>query len=142
MIVSILLTVYKVSPAVMTDVGQLLLCASGEVICEPPNNKLDKFTGSLHWKNNKYPLDNEKMLLRGCVLRNTEWCFGMVIFAGMTFFILMHLFSASISNFSIFSSFSQAQKPLIVNVLSVIQQLFPSNRVANQTNAELRKDYI
>ncbi|XP_064192577.1 probable phospholipid-transporting ATPase IM isoform X1 [Anguilla rostrata] len=55
----------------------------GEVICEPPNNKLDRFTGTLFWKDNKYPLDNEKMLLRGCVLRNTDWCFGMVIFAGL-----------------------------------------------------------
>uniref|UniRef100_A0A4W3JYT3 Phospholipid-transporting ATPase n=1 Tax=Callorhinchus milii TaxID=7868 RepID=A0A4W3JYT3_CALMI len=54
----------------------------GEVICEPPNNKLDRFTGTLSWKDNKYSLDNEKVLLRGCVLRNTEWCFGMVIFAG------------------------------------------------------------
>lgn len=54
----------------------------GEVICEPPNNKLDKFTGTLYWRDNKYPLDNDNMLLRGCVLRNTEWCFGMVIFAG------------------------------------------------------------
>uniref|UniRef100_A0A4W5K5F2 Phospholipid-transporting ATPase n=1 Tax=Hucho hucho TaxID=62062 RepID=A0A4W5K5F2_9TELE len=56
---------------------------NGEVICEPPNNKLDKFTGTLYWRDNKYPLDNEKMLLRGCVLRNTDWCFGMVIFAGL-----------------------------------------------------------
>ncbi|RXN27673.1 putative phospholipid-transporting ATPase IM isoform X1 [Labeo rohita] len=56
---------------------------NGEVICEPPNNKLDKFLGTLYWKDNKYPLDNEKMLLRGCVLRNTEWCFGLVIFAGL-----------------------------------------------------------
>uniref|UniRef100_A0A8B9RLR4 Phospholipid-transporting ATPase n=1 Tax=Astyanax mexicanus TaxID=7994 RepID=A0A8B9RLR4_ASTMX len=55
----------------------------GEVICEPPNNKLDKFIGTLYWKDNKYSLDNEKMLLRGCILRNTEWCFGMVIFAGL-----------------------------------------------------------
>ncbi|XP_046889573.1 probable phospholipid-transporting ATPase IM isoform X2 [Hypomesus transpacificus] len=55
----------------------------GEVICEPPNNKLDKFTGTLCWRDNKYPLDNDKMLLRGCVLRNTEWCFGLVIFAGL-----------------------------------------------------------
>ncbi|XP_051896651.1 phospholipid-transporting ATPase ID isoform X2 [Pristis pectinata] len=54
----------------------------GEIICEPPNNKLDRFTGTLFWKDKKYPLDNEKMLLRGCVLRNTEWCFGLVIFAG------------------------------------------------------------
>lgn len=65
-----------------------LLYPSGEVICEPPNNKLDKFTGTLYWKDNKYPLDNDKMLLRGCVLRNTEWCFGMVIFAGKIIFIL------------------------------------------------------
>ncbi|XP_072479715.1 probable phospholipid-transporting ATPase IM isoform X2 [Notamacropus eugenii] len=54
----------------------------GFVACEPPNNKLDKFTGELSWKDNKYPLTNEKIILRGCVLRNTSWCFGMVIFAG------------------------------------------------------------
>ncbi|XP_051548241.1 phospholipid-transporting ATPase ID-like isoform X2 [Myxocyprinus asiaticus] len=56
---------------------------NGEVICEPPNNKLDKFMGTLYWRDNKYSLDNEKMLLRGCILRNTEWCFGLVIFAGL-----------------------------------------------------------
>ncbi|XP_020834479.1 putative phospholipid-transporting ATPase IM isoform X1 [Phascolarctos cinereus] len=54
----------------------------GVVTCEPPNNKLDKFTGDLAWKDNKYPLNNEKIILRGCVLRNSSWCFGMVIFAG------------------------------------------------------------
>ncbi|XP_074532860.1 phospholipid-transporting ATPase ID isoform X2 [Halichoeres trimaculatus] len=66
----------------MRDISELM-DFDGEVICEPPNNKLDKFTGTLLWKNNKYPLDSEKMLLRGCVLRNTEWCFGLVIFAGL-----------------------------------------------------------
>ncbi|XP_029289331.1 probable phospholipid-transporting ATPase IM isoform X2 [Cottoperca gobio] len=60
-----------------------LMDFDGEVICEPPNNKLDTFIGTLYWRDNKHPLDNEKMLLRGCVLRNTEWCFGMVIFAGL-----------------------------------------------------------
>ncbi|XP_041083017.1 probable phospholipid-transporting ATPase IM isoform X2 [Polyodon spathula] len=54
----------------------------GEVVCEPPNNRLDRFTGTLLWKDEKHSLANDKMLLRGCVLRNTEWCFGMVIFAG------------------------------------------------------------
>ncbi|XP_026095031.1 probable phospholipid-transporting ATPase IM isoform X2 [Carassius auratus] len=71
---------------VTSDLGddvEKLADFNGEVICEPPNNKLDKFTGTLYWKDNKYPLDNEKMLLRGCVLRNTEWCFGLVIFAGL-----------------------------------------------------------
>ncbi|RVE71677.1 hypothetical protein OJAV_G00054380 [Oryzias javanicus] len=71
--------------SVTSDLGDVskLLDFDGEVICEPPNNKLDKFTGTLNWRGNKYSLDNEKMLLRGCILRNTEWCFGMVIFAGL-----------------------------------------------------------
>lgn len=30
----------------------------------------------------RYPLDNDKVVLRGCVLRNTQWCYGVVIFAG------------------------------------------------------------
>ncbi|NXR43978.1 AT8B2 ATPase, partial [Hippolais icterina] len=67
--------------AELGDTSQLA-CFDGEVICEPPNNKLDKFGGTLYWKENKYPLNNQNMLLRGCVLRNTEWCFGLVIFAG------------------------------------------------------------
>ncbi|KAG7523476.1 putative phospholipid-transporting ATPase IM [Solea senegalensis] len=69
---------------ITSDLGEIskLMDFDGEVICEPPNNKLDTFTGTLYWRDNKYPLDNGKMLLRGCVLRNTEWCFGMVIFAG------------------------------------------------------------
>uniref|UniRef100_A0A8C9TER1 Phospholipid-transporting ATPase n=1 Tax=Scleropages formosus TaxID=113540 RepID=A0A8C9TER1_SCLFO len=53
-----------------------------EVHCEPPNNRLDKFTGTLTFRDQKYALDNERILLRGCTLRNTEWCFGLVIFAG------------------------------------------------------------
>lgn len=39
--------------------------------------------GVLSWKDSKHSLNNEKIILRGCVLRNTSWCFGMVIFAGM-----------------------------------------------------------
>ncbi|XP_033927142.1 phospholipid-transporting ATPase ID isoform X2 [Melopsittacus undulatus] len=65
----------------LADTGRLA-GFDGEVICEPPNNKLDKFGGTLYWKESKYPLSNQNMLLRGCVLRNTEWCFGLVIFAG------------------------------------------------------------
>jgi magnesium-transporting ATPase (P-type) len=55
---------------------------NGEIICEPPNNHLNKFEGRLTWNGKQYSLDNEKILLRGCVLRNTQWCYGVVIFAG------------------------------------------------------------
>lgn len=55
---------------------------NGEIICEPPNNLLNRFDGTLIWNNHRYSLDNDKVLLRGCVLRNTQWCYGVVIFAG------------------------------------------------------------
>uniref|UniRef100_A0A3Q0S9R4 Phospholipid-transporting ATPase n=1 Tax=Amphilophus citrinellus TaxID=61819 RepID=A0A3Q0S9R4_AMPCI len=55
---------------------------NGEVRCEPPNNRLDRFKGVLTFAGQKYSLDNEKILLRGCTLRNTEWCFGLVLFGG------------------------------------------------------------
>jgi magnesium-transporting ATPase (P-type) len=71
-----------VETAAMGQREDLLWEFNGEIICEPPNNLLNKFEGTLIWKNQRFPLDNEKVLLRGCVLRNTQWCYGLVIFAG------------------------------------------------------------
>uniref|UniRef100_A0A7N6AYX7 Phospholipid-transporting ATPase IC n=1 Tax=Anabas testudineus TaxID=64144 RepID=A0A7N6AYX7_ANATE len=72
------------SVSVTSELGDSNNLASfdGEVVCEPPNNKLDRFCGTLYWREKKYPLTNQNMLLRGCVLRNTEACYGLVIFAG------------------------------------------------------------
>ncbi|KAG7235609.1 hypothetical protein INR49_002419 [Caranx melampygus] len=50
--------------------------------CEEPNNRLDKFVGTMLWDRRRYPLDLDKMLLRGCKIRNTDVCHGLVIFAG------------------------------------------------------------
>lgn len=35
------------------------------------------------WQGERYPLDLDNMLLRGCKIRNTEACHGLVIFAGL-----------------------------------------------------------
>lgn len=66
----------------MGDSIDVLAGFRGEVRCEPPNNRLDKFKGTLTVNGQTYALDNDKVLLRGCTLRNTEWCFGLVIFGG------------------------------------------------------------
>ena len=53
--------------------------------CEAPNNVLSKFEGTMkldNEENDEFSLDNNRVLLRGCVLRNTKWCFGLVLFAG------------------------------------------------------------
>ncbi|XP_021332106.1 phospholipid-transporting ATPase ID [Danio rerio] len=75
----------KQSLTVTGDMGhnlEALAAFNGEVCCEPPNNRLDRFTGTLTFDTQKYSLDNERVLLRGCTLRNTDWCFGLVLFAG------------------------------------------------------------
>uniref|UniRef100_A0A8C7GB47 Phospholipid-transporting ATPase n=1 Tax=Oncorhynchus kisutch TaxID=8019 RepID=A0A8C7GB47_ONCKI len=66
----------------LEDSVEKLANFNGEVHCEPPNNRLDKFTGTLTLKGETYSLDNERILLRGCTLRNTQWCFGLVVFGG------------------------------------------------------------
>lgn len=67
---------------VLSQNHELLWQFKGEIACEKPNNLLNKFEGTLFWNMRRYALDNEKILLRGCVLRNTKWCYGVVIFAG------------------------------------------------------------
>lgn len=63
---------------------------TGEVVCEPPNNVLNKFEGTLTWNEDTYALDNDKILLRGCILRNTGWCYGLVLFAGRDTKLMMN----------------------------------------------------
>lgn len=55
---------------------------SAMIMCEEPNNRLDKFMGTMIWNAQSYALDLDNMLLRGCTIRNTDVCHGLVIFAG------------------------------------------------------------
>ncbi|KAM7319655.1 hypothetical protein ACRRTK_021338 [Alexandromys fortis] len=66
----------------MEDNLKLLSAFDGEVRCEPPNNKLDKFSGILTYLGYTYFLDHDRLLLRGCIIRNTDWCYGLVIYTG------------------------------------------------------------
>ncbi|XP_067667224.1 phospholipid-transporting ATPase ID-like isoform X2 [Haliotis asinina] len=68
--------------AVMGDDHAKMAEFNADIISEAPNIRLSKFEGKLTWKGESYSLDNDKVVLRGCVLRNTQWCYGLVIFAG------------------------------------------------------------
>ena len=50
--------------------------------CELPNSSLYTFTGNLLLNGRVIPLSPNQVLLRGCMLRNTDYVFGVVIFTG------------------------------------------------------------
>ncbi|XP_078255025.1 phospholipid-transporting ATPase VD-like isoform X2 [Rhinoraja longicauda] len=51
--------------------------------CEGPNNDLSKFIGYMeHWNKERVGLSKENLLLRGCMIRNTEAVAGIVVYAG------------------------------------------------------------
>ncbi|XP_071434117.1 phospholipid-transporting ATPase IK isoform X1 [Pithys albifrons albifrons] len=54
----------------------------GTVTCEEPNSRMHSFTGTLEWRGQTHSLDSERILLRGCRIRNTDLCYGLVIYAG------------------------------------------------------------
>ncbi|KAH7695805.1 Protein TAT-2 a, partial [Aphelenchoides avenae] len=76
--------------AVMGDIVKDISDFDGEVVCEPPNNRLNRFEGRLNYKGQTFPLDNNRMLLRGCRLKNTRWCYGLVVFAGRDSKLMMN----------------------------------------------------
>ncbi|XP_068012406.1 phospholipid-transporting ATPase IK isoform X2 [Melanerpes formicivorus] len=55
---------------------------AGRVTCEEPNSRMHSFTGTLEWRGESFSLDSERILLRGCRLRNTDLCYGLVLYAG------------------------------------------------------------
>jgi phospholipid-transporting ATPase len=71
----------------MNDVSSISRI-SGRIQCELPNENLSKFEGRLlvqvpDGSDKVHPLSMTQMLLRGSFLRNTDFCYAIVVFAGI-----------------------------------------------------------
>jgi magnesium-transporting ATPase (P-type) len=76
----------KSIPSCFLDVSQPAEL-SFELQCEPPNDDIYRFCGRVHLStdNNPHPCDNNHFMLRGCVLRITEYVDGLIVYAGKRF---------------------------------------------------------
>jgi phospholipid-transporting ATPase len=54
----------------------------GVIKSELPNNSLYTFEGTLRLRGKEVPLNPDQLLLRGAMLRNTRWTYGIVVFTG------------------------------------------------------------
>ncbi|XP_070197579.1 phospholipid-transporting ATPase IB-like isoform X2 [Littorina saxatilis] len=64
--------------------GEELASLRGMVECEAPNRHLYEFVGNIHLEGQSaVPLGPNQLLLRGAMLRNTGWVFGIVVYTGL-----------------------------------------------------------
>ncbi len=52
------------------------------LMCEGPNEYIDKFIGKLDKKGSTSAVNSPNFLLRGCSLKNTKWIIGLVVYTG------------------------------------------------------------
>ncbi|XP_046854254.1 phospholipid-transporting ATPase VA-like isoform X2 [Xenia sp. Carnegie-2017] len=55
---------------------------SSFIYCEKPNSKIYQFNGYMDLNGNCIPIGTNNLLLRGCVIRNTDTVEGIVVYAG------------------------------------------------------------
>lgn len=74
------------SPA-LADLRTAADCASKlnafSVECDRPDSNMYKMTAAVTRNGDKSPVDLQTVLLRGTVLRNTDWAIGLVLFTGV-----------------------------------------------------------
>jgi magnesium-transporting ATPase (P-type) len=55
---------------------------TGTIDYEGPNKRLYTFVGKGVIDNQVTPVDNDSIILRGSVLRNTKWIYAVIVYAG------------------------------------------------------------
>ena len=73
------------------NLEDILPHVKGTISCEHPNDKIYQFTGSYYFKNQDTtkPLTIDNLILRGSIIRNTEYVLGAVIYTGHSTKVMM-----------------------------------------------------
>jgi phospholipid-transporting ATPase len=115
---------------------------SGTIECEPPNRHLYEFTGVLKETNKiAQPLGPDQVMLRGAMLRNTSWVFGIVAYTGHETKLMRNSTSAPLKRSSV-DKLTNIQILLLFGILftmCLISAIFNLLWNNNQSGAD---DYI
>ena len=73
------------------SIEEILSHVKGTISCEHPNDKIYQFTGSYYYKNldTTKPLTIDNLILRGSIIRNTEYVLGVVTYTGHSTKVMM-----------------------------------------------------
>lgn len=66
----------------------------GEIMCEAPNENLDRWEAQLNYDSEaikNLPVDIKNMILRGCTVRNTDFAICIVVYVGNNTKIMKNL---------------------------------------------------
>ena len=62
----------------------------GRCECDEPNAELYDFSGNLKFDKKNFALTASQLLLKGSILKNTEWIIGFVVYTGVETKLMMN----------------------------------------------------
>ena len=117
-----------------------LLDLTGTVECELPNRHLYDFVGNIRPSGRlAIPLGPDQLLLRGAMLRNTKWIFGIVIYTGHETKLMLNSTTAPLKR----SNVERVTNHQIIILFVILIALAMISTIANQiwTNWHVHKDW-
>lgn len=105
------------------------------IVCDEPNNLLYTFNGFFEFQGQTIPLENKQVLLRGCILRNTGWMIGVVVYTGLESKLMMNSSAAR-------SKVSSLERGLNMKLISVFALMIGIGIVSGIIGCIYEKDVV
>ena len=114
------------------DVLQNFNCT---IKCDDINNLLYTFNGCMEFNSQQYSLDNKQVLLRGCILRNTNYAIGAVVYTGLESKLMLNSSSARTKK-------SKLERGLNQKLLSIFAFILIWGIIAASVGLSFQKKHI